>query len=152
MATLDELVLGGPRPAPRTMESQGDPASGTSSSEIPEGTDPDLPEERAPELTEPPDEPNPWDEPEHTTVTPSAKDAELQAPELLNDIPLHVAIELGRIAMSAEQVVALRSGQVINVGKGPNDGVDLSVNGKIVAHGELVEIEGQLGVRVTALV
>jgi flagellar motor switch protein FliM len=124
----------------------------TAESEVPESELEDLPEERAPELTEPPDDHNPWDEPEHTAVTAPAKDAELEAPELLNDIPLHVAVELARVQITAEEVVALRAGQVLRLGKGPGEGVELSVNGKVVAHGELVEIEGQLGVRVTSLV
>lgn len=71
--------------------------------------------------------------------------------ELLADVPLHVTVEVGRTAMSAEEVVALRPGQVIALGRAPGTQVDLSVNGKLVAQGELVEVEGQFGVRVTAL-
>ena len=83
-------------------------------------------------------------------MTPSSSDTRGAA--LVDDIPLHVAVELARVAVTAEEVVALREGQVIVTGKSPGDRVELTVNGKVVAHGELVEVEGQLGVRIESLV
>jgi flagellar motor switch protein FliM len=71
--------------------------------------------------------------------------------ELLNDIPLQIAVELARVPVSAEEVVSLKVGQVIDLNRMPGEPIDLSVNGKIVARGELVEIEGNLGVRVLSL-
>jgi len=71
--------------------------------------------------------------------------------ELLNDIPLQIAVELARVPITAEQVVALRVGQVVDLEKVPGEPVELSVNGKIVARGELVEVEGHLGVRILTM-
>jgi flagellar motor switch protein FliM len=71
--------------------------------------------------------------------------------ELLNDIPLQIAVELARVPVSAEDVVSLKVGLVIDLNRMPGEPIDLSVNGKIVARGELVEIEGNLGVRVLSL-
>ncbi|MBU8894998.1 type III secretion system cytoplasmic ring protein SctQ [Corallococcus sp. M34] len=71
--------------------------------------------------------------------------------DLLGDVPLQVAVELARVPVTAEQVVGLRSGQVIELHRGPGEPVELSVNGKVVARGELVEMEGQLGVRILSL-
>ncbi|MHB8876593.1 MAG: type III secretion system cytoplasmic ring protein SctQ [Myxococcaceae bacterium] len=71
--------------------------------------------------------------------------------ELLNDIPLQIAIELARVPVSAEEVVSLKVGQVIDLNRVPGEPVELSVNGKVVARGELVEVEGHLGVRVLSL-
>ncbi|NOK20342.1 type III secretion system cytoplasmic ring protein SctQ [Corallococcus carmarthensis] len=71
--------------------------------------------------------------------------------DLLSDLPLQVAVELARVPISAEQVVGLRTGQVIDLRRGAGEPVDLSVNGKVVARGELVELEGQLGVRIIHL-
>jgi flagellar motor switch protein FliM len=71
--------------------------------------------------------------------------------ELLNDIPLQVAVELARVPISAEEVVALKIGQVIDLNRVAGEPIDLSVNGKIVARGELVEVDGNLGVRVLSL-
>ncbi len=71
--------------------------------------------------------------------------------ELLNDIPLQVAVELARVPITAEEVVALKVGQVIDLNRVAGEPIDLSVNGKIVARGELVEVDGNLGVRVLSL-
>jgi flagellar motor switch protein FliM len=71
--------------------------------------------------------------------------------ELLNDIPLQISVELARVPVTAEEVVSLRVGQVIDLNRVPGEPVELSVNGKVVARGELVEVEGHLGVRVLSL-
>jgi flagellar motor switch protein FliM len=71
--------------------------------------------------------------------------------DLLADIPLQLAVELARVPVTADEVVALKVGQVIELQRSPGEPVELSVNGKVVARGELVEVEGQLGVRVLSL-
>jgi flagellar motor switch protein FliM len=71
--------------------------------------------------------------------------------DLLNDIPLQLAVELGRVQVTAEEVANMATGHIIDLGRAAGDPVELSVNGKIVARGELVEIEGQLGVRVLSV-
>jgi type III secretion system YscQ/HrcQ family protein len=71
--------------------------------------------------------------------------------ELLADIPLQIAVELARVPVTADEVVALKVGQVLELHRSPGEPVELSVNGKVVARGELVEVEGQLGVRVLSL-
>ncbi|ATB31826.1 type III secretion system cytoplasmic ring protein SctQ [Melittangium boletus] len=78
-------------------------------------------------------------------------DDRMDAGDLLGDIPLQISVELARLPVTAEQVVGLRTGQVIELRRGPGEPVDLSVNGKVVARGELVELEGQLGVRILSL-
>lgn len=102
----------------------------------------------------------PGEEPKHdagSTMDPpgesnvSESQGEGAGADLLGDIPLQIAVELARIPVSAEQVVALRTGQVLDLGKLPGEPVELSVNGKVVARGELVEIEGHLGVRVLSV-
>jgi type III secretion system YscQ/HrcQ family protein len=71
--------------------------------------------------------------------------------DLLADIPLQLAVELARVPVTADEVVALKVGQVLELNRSPGEPVELSVNGKVVARGELVEVEGQLGVRVLSL-
>ncbi|QDE82142.1 type III secretion system cytoplasmic ring protein SctQ [Myxococcus xanthus] len=71
--------------------------------------------------------------------------------DLLGDVPLQIAVELSRVPVTAQQVVGLRTGQVLELNRGPGEPVELSVNGKVVARGELVELEGQLGVRIITL-
>lgn len=71
--------------------------------------------------------------------------------ELLNDIPLQIAVEIGRVPVTADEVVALKVGHVFDLNRVAGEPLDLSVNGRIVARGELVEIDGNLGVRILTL-
>ncbi|MFL5351356.1 type III secretion system cytoplasmic ring protein SctQ [Archangium sp.] len=80
-----------------------------------------------------------------------AVDDRMEAGDLLGDIPLQISVELARVPVTADQVVALRVGQVVELHRAPGEPVDLSVNGKVIARGELVEMEGQLGVRILSL-
>lgn len=79
-------------------------------------------------------------------------DASADAAELLSDIPLQLTVEVGRLPVTAEEIVGLKAGHVFDLRRGAAEPVDLSVNGKIIAQGELVEVEGNLGVRILALV
>lgn len=89
---------------------------------------------------------------ETTNVSNKPKDAiQADAAELLNDVPLQVVVELARLPITAEDLVSLHVGKILDLGRAPGEPVDLSVNGKIVARGELVEVEGQLGVRIVAM-
>jgi flagellar motor switch protein FliM len=75
-----------------------------------------------------------------------------EAEPLLGDIPVAVIVELGRVQLTADEVIRLRAGQLIELGRSPTEPVDLVVNGKLIAKGELVEIEGALGVKLLNLV
>lgn len=75
----------------------------------------------------------------------------MEPADLLGDVPLQISVELARVSVTADQVVALRAGQVIELQRAPSEQVDLSVNGKVIARGELVEVEGQLGVRILSI-
>ncbi len=116
----------------------------------PEDAAPQVPEHEAhPEQQElgeaPDDSTNPG-------KLPRSNDVENpEGADLLNDIPLQIAVELGRVAMTAEEVVGLKVGHVIDLNRSAGEPLDLSVNGKIVARGELVEVDGNLGVRILSL-
>lgn len=71
--------------------------------------------------------------------------------DLMNDIPLQITVELGRVSTTAEEVVALKVGHVFDLNRVAGEPLDLSVNGKLVARGELVEIDGNLGIRILSL-
>lgn len=99
-------------------------------------------------LGEGPDEStNPGPPERHVDETLKGK----EGADLLNDIPLQIAVELARVPVTAEEVVGLKVGQVVDLNRVPGEPIDLSVNGRIVARGELVEIDGNLGVRVLSL-
>src|ERR1051325_5206225 len=67
---------------------------------------------------------------------------------MLDDIPIRLAVEIGERAMSVNQLSHLRVGQTIELNRNPSDLVNLRAGGDLVAQGELVNIEGQLGVRI----
>jgi type III secretion system YscQ/HrcQ family protein len=69
--------------------------------------------------------------------------------ELVRELPVEVACELGRVTMSGRELLDLRPGAVVPVGRPLAGPVDLTVGGRVVARGELVDIEGEVGVRVT---
>lgn len=92
---------------------------------------------------------NGWEE--NTNVGNKPEDVQADAAELLNDVPLQISVELARVPITAEELVSLHVGKIVELGKAPGEPVDLSVNGKVVARGELVEVEGQLGVRIVGM-
>lgn len=70
---------------------------------------------------------------------------------LLRDIAVPLVIEIGRVKMSATDVVNLRVGQVFDLKRSPHDPVDLVVQNRLIGKGELVEVDGNLGVRLLSL-
>lgn len=74
-----------------------------------------------------------------------------QGLELLLDIPLEISVELGRMKMQVRDVVELGSGSIIEIDKAAGEPVDVLVNGRLVARGEVVVIEDNFGVRITEI-
>jgi flagellar motor switch protein FliN/FliY len=72
--------------------------------------------------------------------------------ELLMDVALEVSVELGRSHMSIADILALRTGSVIELDKLAGEPVDVSVNGTLVARGEVVVVDEKFGVRITEVV
>ncbi len=72
--------------------------------------------------------------------------------DLLMDVALDVVIELGRTVMPLKEVLNLGPGAVIELDKLAGDPVDILVNNKLVARGEVVVIEENFGVRITEIV
>jgi flagellar motor switch protein FliN/FliY len=71
--------------------------------------------------------------------------------EILMDIPLEISVELGRKRMVVRDIVELISGSIIEIDKAAGEPVDVLVNGKLVARGEVVVIEDNFGVRITEI-
>jgi flagellar motor switch protein FliN/FliY len=70
---------------------------------------------------------------------------------LLSDIPLEVTVELGRAVLTVHQLLALRPGSVVELTAGAST-VDVVVNGRLVARGDVVVVGDSFGVRVTEIV
>lgn len=71
--------------------------------------------------------------------------------DLLMDIPLEVTVELGRVRMVVRDVVELGSGSIVEIDKAAGEPVDVMVNNRLVARGEVVVIEDNFGVRITEI-
>jgi len=72
-------------------------------------------------------------------------------PITVDDIPLVVVVEVGRIQMSVRKLLELQPGNMIDLDIHPESGIDMVVNGKRIARGELLKIGDALGVRITEL-
>lgn len=72
--------------------------------------------------------------------------------ELVMDIPLDVAVELGRVKMLIKDIVELSSGSIVELDRVAGEPVDVLVNGKLAAKGEVVVIEDNFGIRITEIV
>lgn len=83
-----------------------------------------------------------FSEPQHTTN-------QLGNLDMLMDIPLSITVELGRTQRSVKEVLELSAGSIIELDKLAGEPVDILVNKRIVAKGEVVVIDENFGVRVT---
>lgn len=71
---------------------------------------------------------------------------------LLLDVPLQVTVELGRTRKLIRDILELSPGSVIELDKLAGEAVDILVNGKLIAKGEVVVIDENFGVRVTDII
>lgn len=72
--------------------------------------------------------------------------------KLLLDVPLQITAELGRTTMNIKEVLELGPGSVIELNKLAGETVDILINGKLVAQGEVVVVEENFGVRITNII
>ena len=85
--------------------------------------------------------------PTHTSSAPGA-----DAAALLRDVELTVRIELGRTRLLLDDVLKLRDGAVVELNKLAGEPVDVFVNDRLIARGEVVVAEDNLGVRLTEII
>lgn len=71
--------------------------------------------------------------------------------DLLQDVPLQVTVELGRTTMVVRDILALGPGSIIELDRAAGEMVDVMVNGKLIARGEVVVIDENFGVRITEI-
>ncbi len=68
---------------------------------------------------------------------------------LVLDVPVSLTIELGSCQLPMKEVLRLNVGSVVQLDKPADAPVELSVNGKLIARGEVVVIEDRFGVKIT---
>lgn len=72
--------------------------------------------------------------------------------DLIMDVPLEVTVELGRTHKSIKEILEFGPGTIIELDKIAGEPIDVFVNGKLVAKGEVVVIEESFGIRVTDII
>lgn len=72
--------------------------------------------------------------------------------DVLLDVPLEMVVELGRTEMQVKDVVELAPGSVVELERMTAEPINILVNGKLVARGEVVVVDESFGVRITHIV
>ncbi|MEL6448222.1 MAG: flagellar motor switch protein FliN [Pseudomonadota bacterium] len=88
-------------------------------------------------------------------MTPTAGDAASQADvnlDLILDVPVTLALQVGSTTISIRELVNLAEGSVVALERSASEPLDVLVNGTLVARGEIVVVDGQFGVRLTDVV
>jgi flagellar motor switch protein FliN/FliY len=83
-----------------------------------------------------------------------AKDSDSGDPiglDSLLEVPVRVTVQIGRARMSLGQLVQLGPGSLVPLDREAHEPADILVNGKVVAHGEVVTIDDTYGVRITSV-
>ena len=94
------------------------------------------------EITEPDHEPEQLDQPPS-----SARDL-----EAVYDIPVQVSAVLGRSTMQVSQLLKLGRGAVVELDRKVGEAIDIYVNNRLVARGEVVVVDDHLGVTMTEII
>jgi flagellar motor switch protein FliN len=72
--------------------------------------------------------------------------------DLLLDVPLDVAVEIGRTRVAIRDLLQLGQGSVLELAKAAGEPLDVLINGKPVARGEAVMVNDRFGVRLTDII
>ncbi|HAN10599.1 MAG TPA: hypothetical protein DCP90_08330 [Clostridiales bacterium] len=72
--------------------------------------------------------------------------------DLIMDVPLEVTVELGRTHKSIKEILEFAPGTIIELNKIAGDPIDILVNGKFVAKGEVIVIDENFGIRITEII
>lgn len=72
--------------------------------------------------------------------------------ELLSDVEMEVTVELGRTSMPIRDLLSLQPGMVVEIDRAAGAPIDVLVNGRRIASGEVVVIDEEFGVRITEIV
>lgn len=71
---------------------------------------------------------------------------------ILYDVPFVIEAEMGRANRTVREVLKLAQGSLVELDKEEGSPIELRINGRLIAKGEVVEIDGNYGVRISELV
>jgi flagellar motor switch protein FliN/FliY len=72
--------------------------------------------------------------------------------DLILDIPLDISVELGKVKMPVNELLRLGQGSIIELAKSVGEPLDIYVNNKLVAKGEVVILDEKFGIRVADII
>ena len=72
--------------------------------------------------------------------------------ELILDIPLDINVELGKVKMPINELLQLGQGSIIELSKAVGEPLDIYVNNKLIAKGEVVILDDHYGIRVADII
>jgi len=121
--------------------------------EEPKDTGDDLLDEFAGDEAHPAED-EPLDKTEVNVEMPELSDEEKREDmlDIAADVPVQVVAVMGKKSITMKELASMKMGEVIELSRPANEIVDLVAGGRLIAKGELVEIEGKLGVRIVKLV
>ena len=96
-------------------------------------------------------------EPLPEAAAPAPAQAAASAPDagdldMVLDVPVELSVEIGRTTMTIRETLEIGPGAIITLNKMTGEPVDLLVNGRRIARGEVVAIDEEFGLRVTQIV
>ena len=77
---------------------------------------------------------------------------EVSGLDIVLDVPVELAVEIGRTSMTIRETLDLGPGSIVVLERMTGEPVDLLVNGRRIARGEVVAIDEQFGLRITTVV
>ena len=83
---------------------------------------------------------------------PTTPVGEQKGIDLVYNIPLQVTVELGKTKKEISEILEFSTGTIVVLDKIAGDPVEIVVNGKLIARGEVVVIDENYGVRITAII
>src|SRR5699024_6738020 len=87
--------------------------------------------------------------PEFCELTPGTKAKEPRNLDLIMDVPLELSVVLGKSRKTVQEVLSLGNGSVVELNKLADETLEIFVNGKLIAEGEVVVINENFGIRIT---
>jgi flagellar motor switch protein FliN/FliY len=88
---------------------------------------------------------------EPVPMNPSATPTQPEPSTQPADVPVTLVVELGRVNLTLNRLADLKPGDIVELGRHSREPIELTSNGRLVARGELVLIDTELGVRLTHL-
>jgi len=89
--------------------------------------------------------------PEATENAPVSYEKVAEELQYFGDVPFGITVQLGERSMKIRDILQLQLGSVISLSKSAGENVDILINERIVAFGEVMELEGSTGIRITEL-